>query len=325
VTDEPELQEREERWPDGALKARWAVIIRPGGAEEPHGPYVSFHANGMQSGQGQYAYGEKIGQWKRWDETGTELPDEPVTMDLKAVEGDPQPWGTWTIELLVVLALAWLAPLVTGAVSLWSVWDMPDFMADAEYGDYVVDDGQFAMSELPLLAMHLQIFIPVLYICWRSDLGWRQLGVVRPELWGLLLLGPLLAVLTLGTDALLYWLFEPSTPWFYFAVPGSVIGWSLLVVTLIANSLAEEFVWRGFVLQRLKQMSGSAAFALVLSSFLFATYHMYQGFGNAALVMTSGLIWGASVLITKRIWPAVVGHTLHNIVVYSPIADWLFV
>lgn len=334
LSDEPNLIEREEHWPSGALKARFTVIVRESGEDERHGEYRSFHENGKPHQAGQYAYGEAIGEWQQWDDEGDEVEaDVPESNETPAPNPDAgKPWKLWSIELAVVLALAWLPHLVTGIASLWVSRDM---LSEGEFDELVgdgafdesrleLDPDMFLVSELPMLATYLQVLLPLLYICWRSDLTWKKLGIVKPTLWGLLLLGPLLGAATLLVDAALVRLFEPETSWYYVSVPSTTFTWTVFVVAMILNSFAEEFVWRGFVLQRLRQMSGSTTFALLISTFLFATYHVYQGFGNMWLVFISGLIWGVAVIGTKRIWPAVVAHTVFNITIFTPIGEWLF-
>ena len=328
------LIEREEHWPNGALKARYTVIVLDSGSGERHGEFAAFHGNGEQSEKGQYAYGEPVGEWQQWDDEGNGLSAErPEGNDPLEPNPDAgKPWKTWTIELVVVLGLAWLPHMVNAVVSLWISSGIPsesetdEMLGDGSFEESMIgtDPEYFLLSEFPMIATNLQILLPLLYICWRSDLTWRKLGMVKPKWWGLLLLGPLLGAATLVVDGVLVRLFDPETAWYYLALPTTVFTWSIFVISMIVNSLAEEFVWRGFVMQRLRQMGGSMVFALLISTFLFASYHVYQGFGNAWLAFGSGLIWGNAVIVTKRIWPAVVGHTVHNVVLFTPISDWLF-
>lgn len=336
MPDELPIETKEEFWPGGAIKARFQVLRRADDSSVRHGVYESFHPNGRAAQQGRYQYGEPVGTWVRWDDSG-QVAFEGAPADDSGFEPDPgswddpiepaspvgpaRPWGVWLFELAVVLALAWLPYLVYALVSL---------VANAQYAgmdEYFVQevaDLDFLLAELPMLVGHLQVLFPMLYICWRSDLGWRQLGLVRPSASGLLLIGPLLGAVALGADVLLVHLFRPEPAPHFVYLPTTSMAWSVLVLSLVFNSLAEELVWRGFVLQRLKQMSGSAGFALAVSTLLFAAYHIYQGFGHTLLVALTGLLFGASVLLTKRLWPAVVAHTMYNIIVMSPLSEQLY-
>jgi membrane protease YdiL (CAAX protease family) len=335
--DGPPLQQREESWPGGAPKARWSVIVADDGTELRHGLFEEFYENGMRARRGFYDNGLPVEIWTTWDNTGRQLHSglyESITGE-DAPEPDPADWdepieaddpdaplnprGTWVIECGVVLALAWLAPL-TYAIFTDGVMTSSDNWV----GVVEKDDSLFFWSEIPVFAASLQILIPLLYIIWRSDAKWSDIGIVRPGVLSLLVLGPLLAVASLGTDWVLVKLLDPPEPPAYWVVPVSAFMWVLFVLILLTNSLVEEFVWRGFILHRLKQLSGSSVFALLTSTFLFATYHIYQGPIYAGLAFLSGLIWGISVLVTRRIWPAVVAHTIHNVVVFSPLGETLF-
>lgn len=42
-----------------------------------HGHWVTFHANGQKASEGTYRLGEKVGEWKYWDEAGLETSAGP--------------------------------------------------------------------------------------------------------------------------------------------------------------------------------------------------------------------------------------------------------
>jgi len=334
---QPSLHEREEHWPGGQLRARWTVRIDHTGAELRHGLYESWHANGLRSERGFFADGAQAEIWTRWDDTGRQTFSGYMqdTGGEAAPEPDPAAWDEpldtsdaadaasprsgWMLECGVVLALAWLAPMAYGLLSEGAFVPASEWVTVTSE-----DDWEFVWMELPRLAASLQILLPLLYVIWRSDLAWSDVWITPPRWSALLFFGPLLAMASLGVDAVLVRVLDAPQPPGYYAVPVSIAPWVLLVVSMLANSLAEEFVWRGYMLKRLTQLGGSPVFALLVSTALFASYHVYQGPLNAGLVFVTGLIWGVSVLVLKRIWPAVVAHTIHNIVLFTPLADELF-
>ena len=325
---------REEHCPDGTLKARWSVRISADGTEIRQGAYESFYPNGSVKERGNYVDGEPVEPWTTFDEDGRvafsgipELGDAPepdedawdepivVPQQTAAAKARAAQW----LELCVVLVLGWLPFMVSGLVSEGA------FMHPSEWSyEEIADDRTLFLTEIQALATSLQVFIVLMYIISRSDLRWRDVGVVKPRVMGLLLLGPLLAVATLVVDAVLVKATGTPNPPGQWFTPSGAFGWGVLCASLTANSLAEEFVWRGYVLTRVKQLTGSVFIALTVSSVLFASYHIYQGPLNASFVVTSGLIWGGAMLLTRRIWPVLVAHTLHNLFLYTSYAEWLY-
>jgi hypothetical protein len=94
-----------------------------------------------------------------------------------------------------------------------------------------------------------------------------------------------------------------------------IVGAAVFVVAAL-----EEIAWRGLVMRTLEDTLGPWR-ALVLSSVLFAVAHAptlfalaVPGVGpNPLLVLAAlgcGLVWGAMVLRTRRLVPAVIAHAL---------------
>lgn len=78
--------------------------------------------------------------------------------------------------------------------------------------------------------------------------------------------------------------------------------------TTILVPVIEELFFRGYLLNRLN-FGGryGTAIALIASSALFAALH-----GNVVLALVAGLIFGALVLRSGRVWDAVVAHAVAN-------------
>ena len=89
------------------------------------------------------------------------------------------------------------------------------------------------------------------------------------------------------------------------------------IVTVVANSFAEEFAIRGLLLPVLEQRLGSALWAAVLSSVLFASYHVYQGYIAMTGTFIIGIVYSGYFLTYRRIWPLIVAHTLTNLMTWT--------
>lgn len=72
-----------EKYPDGKIKAE-GYVKRAGFSDyRRHGKWKTYHANGTQSGEGSYEYGEQLDDWVYWDDGGmpcrTDAASPPVT------------------------------------------------------------------------------------------------------------------------------------------------------------------------------------------------------------------------------------------------------
>jgi membrane protease YdiL (CAAX protease family) len=94
--------------------------------------------------------------------------------------------------------------------------------------------------------------------------------------------------------------------------------WRIPVLLLLSfgNGWAEEVVVVGFLLTRLRQLRVNPWVALVISSLLRGTYHLYQGFGAGLGNVAMGLVFGYAWQRTGRLWPLIIAHTLIDAVAF---------
>ncbi len=83
----------------------------------------------------------------------------------------------------------------------------------------------------------------------------------------------------------------------------------VLVLSALANSLLEEVVVVGYLMERLLDLRWGRAAVLVASALLRGAYHLYQGPGMALGNVVMGLVFGWWYLRTRRVMPLVVAHT----------------
>ena len=82
-----------------------------------------------------------------------------------------------------------------------------------------------------------------------------------------------------------------------------------------ANGFAEELVMRAYLLVRLERLLSSTWLAVVVTTTLFASYHIYQGttvmIGTAAF----GFVLALAFCWFRRLWPLCLAHAVWNILV----------
>ncbi|MCC2962471.1 CPBP family intramembrane metalloprotease [Massilia sp. IC2-278] len=88
---------------------------------------------------------------------------------------------------------------------------------------------------------------------------------------------------------------------------------TLIVVLAVSvlNGLYEETFLLGYLVRGFA--SSGASFAVGLSVLVRLLYHLYQGPAGAVSVVVFGIVLGAAYWRTRRLWPAVVAHTLADI------------
>jgi membrane protease YdiL (CAAX protease family) len=95
--------------------------------------------------------------------------------------------------------------------------------------------------------------------------------------------------------------------------PGLTASWMLSIRYVFAG-FAEEIVFRSYLIPRLRELLGSTAAALALSSALFAIGHLYEGVGAVFLTFLTGLGYGVAFLMSRSVWPGTAAHVLGNII-----------
>lgn len=89
-----------------------------------------------------------------------------------------------------------------------------------------------------------------------------------------------------------------------------------MVLMWITAGFIEEFLWRGYLVERLIDLLGSQTkltwgVVLVVSAFIFGLGHSYQGTEGMLKTGAVGLVFGISYLVVGRnLWPLILTHAL---------------
>lgn len=160
------------------------------------------------------------------------------------------------------------------------------------------------------------------YVLWKRKAGMAAL-TLRPKVSDFPL-GAALCILTLlvsGTAGLvLYyaWMFATGHPPVQVRVPETVgmqpnVGW---LIFLLFNPWAEELVVRGFLMTEVTALAGVRT-AVIASTLVQVSYHLYQGWLNAAGIAVVFFGFSLYYARTRRLLPIVVAHTLMDLMSFG--------
>jgi len=203
-----------------------------------------------------------------------------------------------SIELVVFLLI--LLPLM----ALSALADRPDGL------DFTAVAIAVIVHDLALLAL-------VLFFVWRNGegfaaIGWSRRHLAREIGIGLALFAPVFFAIH-GLERLLRYagLTAPETlPGYLLPTPG--IEYLLALVFLIVVAVAEETIFRGYLLRRFHTLTGSRVAALALSVSVFALGHGYQGSVGIVAVGALGLLYALIYMWRGSLVAPTVMHFVQN-------------
>jgi len=158
----------------------------------------------------------------------------------------------------------------------------------------------------------------ITFFLWRNRepvirIGWTMSAAPREAILGLLLFTPLLILATsvdrflraagfTGTPKALSGFLRPSGPWQF------VLAFILVAVVAVA----EETMFRGYLILRFEALTGSPFAAAVLSAGIFSFGHGYEGTAGVATVGVLGLGLAAVYLWRRNLIAPIVMHFLQD-------------
>ncbi|MFG2720410.1 CPBP family intramembrane glutamic endopeptidase [Streptomyces sp. NPDC048416] len=146
--------------------------------------------------------------------------------------------------------------------------------------------------------------------------GLRALGFDRTRPWPDIGRGVLIAA-GIGSAGLAFYLVARAAGGNLTVVPESLPGvwwkYPVLVLSALQNAVLEEVIVVGYLLRRLGQLGWTPMAALVASSVLRGSYHLYQGVGGFLGNMVMGVVFVLLYRRWRRVGPLVVAHALLDI------------
>ncbi|MGC8494187.1 MAG: CPBP family intramembrane glutamic endopeptidase [Syntrophobacteraceae bacterium] len=173
----------------------------------------------------------------------------------------------------------------------------------------------FPLLAVSVIFRDLSLTCLVVFFLWRdgvslSRLGWTRAGLKQEALLGVALFVPILYGI-----AILKRVFEwvglsgvKGVPQFLMAKGPLEIVLACVLVVVVA--VAEETIFRGYLILRFNQLTGSIASAILLSSAVFSLGHGYEGTAGLGTVGVLGVILALVYLWRKSLVAPVVLHFL---------------
>ncbi|WP_171107251.1 MULTISPECIES: type II CAAX endopeptidase family protein [Streptomyces] len=166
----------------------------------------------------------------------------------------------------------------------------------------------------------------------REGRSLKSLGFDRTRPWPDLGRGAVVAAV-IGSTGVAFYLAARGLGFNLTVVPEALpdVWWKfpVLILSALQNSILEEVIVVGYLLRRLGQLGWTPGAALLASSVLRGSYHLYQGIGGFIGNMVMGVVFVYLYRRWGRVGPLVVAHTLLDIgafVGYALLAgkvDWL--
>ncbi len=91
----------------------------------------------------------------------------------------------------------------------------------------------------------------------------------------------------------------------------------LFVVLVAISVIAEELIWRAYLIPAISQAWGMGlVWAAFVAALLFGFHHAYFGWQHIAFKTVHGGIWTALFWTSDSIWPAIIAHAVFNFCIY---------
>jgi membrane protease YdiL (CAAX protease family) len=176
----------------------------------------------------------------------------------------------------------------------------------------------FAVTALAVIAHEAGRVGLLLYFLWRNGeplrrLGWNLSGGAREALVGVVLFGPIAyATSALATFLTKLGLSAPSGE-ISFLAPSGAGELALGVVLVAVVAVAEETIFRGYLLLRFGALTRSTEAAVILSSIVFGLGHGYEGSAGMLSVATLGALYALVYVWRQSLVAPIVMHFLQDL------------
>jgi membrane protease YdiL (CAAX protease family) len=174
----------------------------------------------------------------------------------------------------------------------------------------------FELTAVAAILRDLALVSLIAFFLWRNGepislVGWKPRGAGREILVGVALFLPLMAVTNIVEQLFrAAGLSAPSRPLPQFLTASGLSEYALASLLVLVVAIAEETVFRGYLILRFREVTHSTAAAVLLAAFVFSLGHGYEGAAGVATVGVIGLLFAGVYLWRGSLVAPVVMHFL---------------
>jgi membrane protease YdiL (CAAX protease family) len=170
---------------------------------------------------------------------------------------------------------------------------------------------------LPVLFMQCMIFAAVWIVLRRSGERFLHIGLDRKDInWSNTIAGMIFFIgawllIAIIRISILRSGYLPEKD-FLHLLPATATEGIIWILLSAGAALSEEIAFRGYVITRLKNLSGSYWIGAILSSVAFSMGHLYQGFAGVLLTFIYGMLFSGLFIAKKSVFPCIIAHFLQD-------------
>ena len=174
----------------------------------------------------------------------------------------------------------------------------------------------FTLTAWATILRDLALLSLIFYFLWRNGEPMRHLGWTFKKIWKDIGIGiGLFLPFYLGTGLLQKGLQSigfsaPDTPLPSYLTAKDLPQILLALFLVAVVAVAEEAIFRGYLILRFKTLSSSSVAAVVISAFIFSLGHGYEGSAGVVTVGVIGLFFGCIYLWRQSLVPTLIMHFL---------------
>ena len=178
----------------------------------------------------------------------------------------------------------------------------------------------FVLVAFATILRDLALVSLILFFVWRNGepvnwIGWTFKNVWKETVLGIGLYIPFFFAAGFFENALrVAGLSVPSTPLPSFMAARGMVEFSLAIVLVAVVALAEETIFRGYLILRLKAITISPTAAALLSAAIFSLGHGYEGSAGVVTVGVMGLVFALVYMWRQSLVAPIVMHFLQDFI-----------
>jgi len=178
----------------------------------------------------------------------------------------------------------------------------------------------FVLVAISVILRDLALVSLILFFIWRNKepatwIGWTSKNSKKEIALGTMLFIPFslaTGLLEKGLQAI--GLSVPSTPLPSFLAARGMAEFLLALVLVVIVALAEETIFRGYLILRLKAVTANPTAAVLLSAAIFSLGHGYEGSAGVVTVGVMGLVFALIYMWRKSLVAPIVMHFLQDFI-----------